>query len=140
MFQIVTRRFRRSRTWRQPEPLSAPRRRRSAGPVCRLAAFTGLAASALLIPAVPAAADGSGRVDVAAVDEFVREGLTAASIPGAAIAITRGDQVLHVRGFGHDSNHVPVTESTLFRIASLSKSFTSLAVLQLVDAGKLPPP
>jgi CubicO group peptidase (beta-lactamase class C family) len=105
-----------------------------------LAAFTGLAASALLIPAVPAAADGSGRVDVAAVDEFVREGLTAASIPGAAIAITRGDQVLHVRGFGHDSNHVPVTESTLFRIASLSKSFTSLAVLQLVDAGKLPPP
>ena len=45
--------------------------------------------------------------------------------------------MLHVRGYGHDSHHVPVTESTLFRIASLSKSFTSLAVLQLVDAGKL---
>jgi CubicO group peptidase (beta-lactamase class C family) len=103
-----------------------------------LAASIGLAASALLIPAVPAEADGSqGQVNVVAVDELVREGLTAASIPGAALAITRGDQVLHVRGYGHDSNHVPVTESTLLRIASLSKSFTSLAVLQLVDAGKV---
>ena len=42
-----------------------------------------------------------------------------------------------VRGYGHDANDVPVTENSRFRIASLSKSFTSLAVLQLVDAGRV---
>jgi beta-lactamase family protein len=77
------------------------------------------------------------QIDAAAVDQFLSRELTAASIPGAAVAITRGDQVLHVRGYGHDSHHVPVTDRTLFRIASLSKSFTSLAVLQLVDAGRV---
>ena len=77
------------------------------------------------------------QIDAAAVDQFLSRELTAASIPGAALAITRGDQVLHVRGYGHDSHYVPVTDRTLFRIASLSKSFTSLAVLQLVDAGRV---
>jgi hypothetical protein len=48
--------------------------------------------------------------------------LAAASIPGAAIAITRGDQVLHVRGYGHDADDGPITEDIAFRIASLSKS------------------
>jgi CubicO group peptidase (beta-lactamase class C family) len=97
-----------------------------------------LAAGALGIPSGSAAADGIPiQVDAAAVDKFIGEEVKAASIPGAAVAITQGDRVLHVRGYGHDSHHVPVTGSTLFRIASLSKSFTSLAVQQLVDAGKL---
>jgi CubicO group peptidase (beta-lactamase class C family) len=77
------------------------------------------------------------QIDAAAVDQFLSRELTAASIPGAAVAITLGDQVLHVRGYGHDSHHVPVTDRTLFRVASLSKSFTSLAELQLVDAGRV---
>jgi CubicO group peptidase (beta-lactamase class C family) len=88
-------------------------------------------------PAAPAAADGHSPVDLAVVDRLVSDGLATSSIPGAAIAITRGTQVLHVRGYGHDANNVPVTENSRFRIASLSKSFTSLAVLQLVDAGQM---
>jgi CubicO group peptidase (beta-lactamase class C family) len=87
--------------------------------------------------AAPAAADGHSPVDLAAVDRLVSDGLEASSIPGAAIAITRGTQVLRVRGYGHDANDAPITENSRFRIASLSKSFTSLAVLQLVDAGRL---
>jgi CubicO group peptidase (beta-lactamase class C family) len=104
----------------------------------RLAGVIVLAASALVVPSGSASADGiPTQIDAAAVDQFLSRELTAASIPGAAVAITRGDQVLHVRGYGFDSHHVPVTDRTLFRIASLSKSFTSLAVLQLVDAGKV---
>ena len=104
----------------------------------RLASVVVLAASALVIPSETASADGiPTQVDAAAVDNFIGDGLAAASIPGAAVAITRDDRVLHVRGYGHDAHQVPVTASTLFRIASLSKSFTSLAGLQLVDAGKL---
>ena len=96
-----------------------------------------LVAVGVLGPALPAAADGHPSVDLAAVDRLVSDGLAAASIPGAAIAITRGTQVVHVRGYGHDANGAPVTENSRFRIASLSKSFTSLAVLQLVDAGQV---
>ena len=87
--------------------------------------------------AAPAAADGDPSVDLAALDRLVSDGMAAASIPGAAIAITRGTQVVHVRGYGHDATGAPITENSRFRIASLSKSFTSLAVLQLVDAGQL---
>ncbi len=104
----------------------------------RLAGAIVLAAGGRVIPPVSATADGVPKhVDVTAVDQFISRELAAASIPGAAVAITQGDQVLHVRGYGHDSHHLPVTDRTLFRIASLSKSFTSLAVLQLVDAGKV---
>lgn len=58
-------------------------------------------------------------------------------IPGLALAITHGDQVVHVRGYGEAKPGVPVTGQTQFRMASLSKSFTALAVLQLVEAGKM---
>jgi CubicO group peptidase (beta-lactamase class C family) len=79
----------------------------------------------------------STSVDIAAVDRFVSEQIDAASIPGAAVAITRGDQVIHLAGFGHDSTGAPVTPDTLFRVASLSKSITALAVMQLVDEHRL---
>ena len=86
---------------------------------------------------VAARASAPTSVDVAAVDRFLGEQIDAASIPGAAIAITHGDQVIHLAGFGHDSTGAPVTADTLFRVASLSKSFTALAVMQLVDEHRL---
>ncbi len=72
-----------------------------------------------------------------AIDRFLSAQLKKSAIPGAAVALTRGDQVLMVRGYGHDSTGKAVTGDSLFRIASLSKSFTALAVMQLVDAGLL---
>jgi CubicO group peptidase (beta-lactamase class C family) len=74
---------------------------------------------------------------VATIDRFMAARVRSSPIPGAAIAVTRGDEVLLVRGYGHDSTGAPVTGNSLFRIASLSKSFTALAVMQLVDAGLL---
>ncbi len=71
----------------------------------------------------------------AQIDRFLRAQLKDSAIPGAAVAVTHGDQVLMVRGYGHDSTRQAVTGDSLFRIASLSKSFTALAVMQLVDAG-----
>lgn len=98
-------------------------------------------ASAAAVPATVSSAVTIGEhpptPDMVALDQFIQQELDAASIPGSAVVVTRGDQVLHVRGFGHDSTNQPVTGDTLFRIASLSKSFTSLAVLQLADAGLL---
>lgn len=78
----------------------------------------------------------TGVVDLAALDRFMREQMAAASIPGAAVAITRRDRVLHVAGWGNDGDGAAVTGRTMFRIASLSKSFTALAVMQLVEDGR----
>jgi CubicO group peptidase (beta-lactamase class C family) len=94
-----------------------------------------LLASEPLRPA-EATPDRSGLV-VTQIDRFLRAQLQDSAVPGAAVAVTRGDRVLMVRGYGHDSTGAAVTGDSLFRIASLSKSFTALAVMQLVDDGRL---
>ena len=118
-----------------PEEGSSPVHARTRQWFGALVAGCGLAA----IVSAPAGAQFSGQdpPDLAAVDSFVRRELAAAFIPGAAMAITRRGSVLHIQGFGEDSSHRPVTGETRFRVASLSKSFTALAVMQLVEAGEL---
>ncbi len=48
-------------------------------------------------------------------------------------------KVVHLKGYGHRdvTSKAPVTPDTLFQIASTSKAFTALAVMMLVDEGKL---
>ena len=76
--------------------------------------------------------------DFAAVDAYVTEQMNRLGIPGMALGIVRGDQVVHVQGFGvADSTGRSVTPQTPFYIGSVTKSFTSLAVMQLVEDGKV---
>ena len=116
-----------------------PERRR----VLRAVSTVPALAAALLLAAAPAPAATTTAtppvpVTVAQqVDHFLATQLRQSAIPGTAVALTRGDQVLMVRGYGHDSTGAAVTPNSLFRVASLSKSFTALAVMQLVDAGRL---
>ena len=100
------------------------------------ATSTAPAAATNTAPAAATSPQGQGAV-VAAIDTFLASQIQESAIPGAAVAVTRGDRVLMVRGYGHDSTGAAVTGNSLFRIASLSKSFTALAVMQLVDAGLL---
>ena len=59
-------------------------------------------------------------------------------IPGASLAIIEGDQITHIRGFGcARPGGEPPSARTPFCIGSLTKSFTALAVMQLVEAGKV---
>ena len=59
-------------------------------------------------------------------------------IPGLALGIVRDDRIAYVRGFGKaDDSGRPVTPRTPFIIGSLSKSFTAMAIMQLVEAGKV---
>ena len=88
-------------------------------------------------PPPPAGATPHRSEVVAEIDRFLSAEMKDSGIPGAAVAVTRGDRVLMVRGYGHDSTGEAVTGDSLFRIASLSKSFTALALMQLVDAGRL---
>lgn len=59
-------------------------------------------------------------------------------VPGAALAIVEGDEIAHLRGFGRARpGGAPPTRQTPFAIGTLTKSFTALAVMQLVEAGKV---
>jgi CubicO group peptidase (beta-lactamase class C family) len=63
--------------------------------------------------------------------------MTAQRVPGLALAITHDDKLVYVKGYGTAGNGQPITPQTQFFIASVSKSFTALAVMQLVEAGKI---
>jgi CubicO group peptidase (beta-lactamase class C family) len=76
-------------------------------------------------------------VETDEIDEFITRQMDTQRVPGLALAITQGDRVLYVKGYGRAIDGQPVTPQTQFFIASVSKSFTALAVMQLVEAGKI---
>jgi len=74
----------------------------------------------------------------AAIDAYVEDQMRRLNIPGLAMAIVEGDQIVHVRGFGHarPGGEAP-TPQTPFFIGSVTKSITALAIMQLVEADKV---
>jgi len=84
------------------------------------------------------AASHAAPPDLAAIDTYVEQQMQALRIPGLALAIVHGDQIVHLKGFGvADPSGRPVTPRTPFIIGSTTKSFTALAIMQLVEAGKI---
>ena len=75
---------------------------------------------------------------IESIDTYVTEQMNNLGIPGVAIGIVRGDQIVYTQGYGvADDTGSPVTPDTPFLIASLSKSFTALGIMQLVEVGKI---
>ena len=60
-------------------------------------------------------------------------------VPGAALAVSRNGRLIYARGCGYADldTKAPVQPDSLFRIASISKPLTAVAVLQLVEQGKI---
>ncbi|MEO8548733.1 MAG: serine hydrolase domain-containing protein, partial [Kofleriaceae bacterium] len=58
---------------------------------------------------------------------------------GMTIAVARGDQLVVANGYGFAdaARRVPATIDTVYRIGSVTKQFTAVAILQLVEQGKL---
>lgn len=89
---------------------------------------------ALLAPLAPPASAQSPVSELAAIDAFVEARWGETNSPGLAYAIVRDGALVHARGLGRASATLPATADTPFAIGSMSKSFTAMAVLQLVDA------
>ncbi len=76
---------------------------------------------------------------LASFDELVTSLLHKYDIPGAALAVVKDGRLVLAHGYGlaDTEQQQPVQPDALFRIASLSKPFTSAAILTLVEHGKL---
>ncbi|TDQ53023.1 serine hydrolase domain-containing protein [Actinorugispora endophytica] len=98
-----------------------------------------LTAAAVLAAGAPpgAAADGTAALTPAAVDAFVTGYLDANGVPGAVVAVTEGERVVRVAGYGHDSTGAPMTADSPVPVASMSKSFTAMSVMRLVEEGSV---
>ncbi len=73
------------------------------------------------------------------VDRLFQDYMLDAHIPGMVYGIVMNGQLVYVKGLGvqDTESRRPVTAETIFRIASMTKSFTALGILSLRDAGKL---
>ena len=73
------------------------------------------------------------------LDAYIGKGLTDWEIPGLAIAVVKGDEVVFLRGYGvrEAGRAEKVDGQTLFGIGSATKSFTAAAVGLLVDEKKM---
>ncbi len=82
---------------------------------------------------------GTPQPELAEFDAWMQKFLADHKIPGAALAIAKDGKLVYARGFGWADRDAqePVQPESLFRIASVSKPITAVAILKLVDRGKL---
>jgi CubicO group peptidase (beta-lactamase class C family) len=72
------------------------------------------------------------------IDRYLEQQIDSLNLPGAALAIVEGDQIVHLRASGQSGPHAEApTPQTPFFIGSLTKSITALAVMQRVEAGQV---
>ncbi|MBA3918338.1 MAG: serine hydrolase [Gemmatimonas sp.] len=115
---------------------------------------TPLAVAALLLPSIALAQTPATTRGVAASPTTARRGLSAteeaaldvifrkaypANAPGATVLIARGDAVLYRKAFGMADIElrVPMRPENVLQLASITKQFTSVAILMLMEQGKL---
>lgn len=73
------------------------------------------------------------------VDRYLGSQIDRLKIPGMAVAVVKGGRIVLLRNYGTASVefNVPVTDATVFSINSVTKAFTGVAALRLVERGRL---
>jgi CubicO group peptidase (beta-lactamase class C family) len=79
------------------------------------------------------------REDFAILDRFVLDKMRENKVPGMSISIVADGRVPYQKGFGFRDilSGLPATPRTLYGIGSVTKSFTALAIMQLVEEGRI---
>lgn len=72
-------------------------------------------------------------------EDFARSVMDEHKIPGVAVSVIDRGEVIYKNGFGYRDKEqgLPVTPDTIFGVASVTKSFSCLAIMQLAESGKL---
>ena len=99
---------------------------------CFILAVT--AATALL-----AAPPSAQRLDTAQIEGKIRGYMDDGRTVGMAVVMVKGDKVVYQKAFGYRDKDTrePLDINDIFRIASISKSFSGVSIMQLVEAGKM---
>lgn len=84
-------------------------------------------------------ATGCAELDVEEIGRLVRREMGQRAVPGLALAVVSPDRPVWTAGFGTTAVYegMPVTGQTVFRIASVTKVLTGIALMRLVDDGTL---
>jgi len=75
--------------------------------------------------------------DLAGIEEFILSRMIRHKIPSVTISLLKNNEVIYSKGFGFRNleEGAPATTSTIYGIGSITKSFTALSILQLVEKG-----
>src|SRR5437879_5132588 len=109
--------------------------------------FLAYAAITTLLPVLTARAQDRANIpprsDYAAVttklESMIRQEMEDKQLPAFSIALVDGNQIVWAQGFGYqDPDHkIPATAQTVYRVGSVSKLFTDIGIMQMVEAGKI---
>ncbi|SEN51516.1 serine hydrolase domain-containing protein [Lihuaxuella thermophila] len=105
-----------------------------------------LPSSPVLHPGTPASA-GMDREPLKAIDPFMQESIENNVMPGAVVLIARRGAIVKHQAYGYAARYqddrftpmdkpIPMSEDTIFDLASISKIFTSTAAMKLYEQGK----
>lgn len=74
-----------------------------------------------------------------AIDQMFEAAVANKELPGVVAAVVNKNQILYLNAFGKQgvAKNIPMAKDTVFRIASMTKPVTSVAVMMLVEQGKL---
>lgn len=74
-----------------------------------------------------------------AIDSFLQKELSSLHIPGASLLVAKNGKVIKSAGYGLSNIElgVPASSKTVYEIGSMTKQFTSMAIMMLIEEGKL---
>ncbi|MEZ4524068.1 MAG: serine hydrolase domain-containing protein [Thermomicrobiales bacterium] len=77
--------------------------------------------------------------NIALLEVWLQAKMAYGDLPGTAVGIVHDQELIYACGFGHADveSGTALTKDSIFRIASHSKLFTAISIMQLRDAGKL---
>src|SRR5262249_9911659 len=76
---------------------------------------------------------------IEALDRFIAHEVSSKGLPGLSIALVDDQTIVWAKGFGFADagSKVPATAETVYRVGSVSKLFTDIGIMQLVEGGEL---
>src|SRR5688572_14462415 len=81
--------------------------------------------------------DYAGAVEM--LERFIAHEIADKELPALSIALVDDQQIVWAKGFGFadPKSKTPATAETIYRVGSVSKLFTDIAIMQLVEQGKI---
>jgi CubicO group peptidase (beta-lactamase class C family) len=92
-----------------------------------------------LVPMLSAAPPALSEQGTGALSTLLRQATDRGDVPGVVVAVVDKDSVLYHEAFGRSRtiSNTPMAKDTIFNMASMTKPVTSIAIMMLVDEGKL---